>query len=148
MIGLLGSAGFGDICARAKCFPSGSTSPALKLFKVNELILVHGLSFHSRITCLRGSCTWANCSTSMTIFSLVLTCRWILVFCFSFPLVGTRLVYLQVYVVFYSTSSCSLYIFLGLRVGRPCLHGSIRGLWRVCPHLCWDEVFISGFCVI
>lgn len=68
MIGLLGSAGFGDICARAKCFPSGSASPAFKLFEVNEFISVHGLSFHSRITCLRGGCAWANCSTSMTIF--------------------------------------------------------------------------------
>ena len=31
--------------------------------------------------------------------------------------------------------------------GGPVSRGR-SGLWRVCPHLCWDEVFISGFCVI
>ena len=25
---------------------------------------------------------------------------------------------------------------------------SVQGKHFVCPHLCWDEVFISGFCVI
>ena len=106
---LLDSASFGDVCAGAKCFPSGSTSPAINLVGVNELILVHSLSFQSVLMppgvildCLlegvvvHGPTVPQAFLSCRTTWLLVLTFLWTFVFRFAFPPVGSRLVYLQV----------------------------------------------------